>query len=64
LEIVTADARRRPPKSEVERLYCDNRLARELLGWSPAVSLTEGITRTVRWIEQNLGRYRVGQYQV
>ncbi len=64
VELASVDERKRPGKSEVERLHCDNRLARELLGWTPTVSLTEGLTRTVRWIEQNLGRYRVGAYQV
>ena len=64
LPIVTSDDRQRPEKSEVERLRSDNALARELLQWSPQVSLDDGLTRTIRWIEQNLGRYRIGTYQV
>jgi dTDP-glucose 4,6-dehydratase len=64
LPIVSSDDRKRPEKSEVERLRSDNALALDLLQWSPHVSLDEGLLRTVRWIEQNLGRYRVGTYQV
>jgi NAD dependent epimerase/dehydratase len=64
LPIVSSDDRKRPEKSEVERLRSDNALARELLQWSPQVSLEDGLSRTIRWIEQNLGRYRIGTYQV
>jgi NAD dependent epimerase/dehydratase len=64
LPIVSSDDRKRPEKSEVERLRSDNALARELLQWSPQVSLDDGLSRTIRWIEQNLGRYRIGTYQV
>lgn len=64
LPIISSDDRKRPPKSEVEHLHSENALARELLGWSPEVSLDDGLSRTIRWIEQNLGRYRVGTYQV
>jgi len=64
LPIVSSDDRKRPEKSEVERLHSDNALALELLRWSPQVSLDDGLSRTIRWIEQNLGRYRVGAYQV
>jgi NAD dependent epimerase/dehydratase len=64
LPIVSSDDRKRPEKSEVERLRSDNSLALELLQWSPRVSLDDGLSRTIRWIEQNLGRYSVGTYQV
>jgi nucleoside-diphosphate-sugar epimerase len=29
----------------------DNTLLRAVLGWEPAISLEEGLTRTYRWIE-------------
>jgi len=64
LPIISSDDRKRPQKSEVERLRSDNALALELLQWSPQVSLDDGLTRTIRWIEQNLYRYRIGTYQV
>ncbi|HUP59845.1 MAG TPA: SDR family NAD(P)-dependent oxidoreductase [Thermoanaerobaculia bacterium] len=62
--VVVDEARVRPAKSEVERLHSDNTLARELLGWTPAVPLSEGLGRTIDWIRENMHRYRVGEYQV
>src|SRR5262249_38917956 len=40
-------SRLRPAASEVFRLFGDNTLAREVLGWRPAVSLDQGLQRTV-----------------
>ncbi|HEY3316899.1 MAG TPA: NAD-dependent 4,6-dehydratase LegB [Coriobacteriia bacterium] len=58
--IVSADDRKRPPLSEVERLVSDNSLARELSGWQPQVGLREGLERTLAWFRDNLGRYKTG----
>ena len=41
------------PQSELMVLRCDNSLAREFLGWSPGVELSEGIAQTRRWIAGN-----------
>jgi dTDP-glucose 4,6-dehydratase len=64
LELVRDEQRLRPTKSEVNRLHSDNRLAKELLGWSPMVSLTDGLQRTIDWIRQHPQMYRVGVYEV
>jgi NAD dependent epimerase/dehydratase len=62
---VEGDPRRlRPEDSEVERLLCDNRLARERLGWTPGVSLEDGLRRTIEWIRQHIERYHPDSYQV
>jgi dTDP-glucose 4,6-dehydratase len=58
------EKRLRPAKSEVQRLWAENRLARETFGWSPKVTLDEGLERTIRWIAQNLDKYRVGEYTI
>ncbi|MGB0670848.1 MAG: GDP-mannose 4,6-dehydratase [Rhodospirillales bacterium] len=42
--------RQRPTGSEVERLYSDNSKARRLLNWAPAVSLDDGLARTLDWV--------------
>lgn len=56
--------RLRPPNSEVERLLASNALAKELLGWEPAVDLETGLKLTVEWFRENMDRYRPGVYAV
>jgi len=70
IEILTDEARLRPAKSEVERLWADNTKARELLGWQPAYGGVEGFKRglleTARWFTDsgNLGRYKADLYNL
>lgn len=47
------EERLRPAASEVERLIADNRRATEWLGWMPAISLEEGLSRTIAWFQQH-----------
>jgi len=64
--IVTEDIRRRPDKSEVERLVCDNSLMKEITGWEPETSLKEGLLKTIEWFnnEENLKRYKGDIYNI
>lgn len=62
ITIESDEQRLRPDKSEVERLVADNTLAQTILGWKPAVSLSEGLDRTIVWMRQHLERYRPGVY--
>jgi NAD dependent epimerase/dehydratase len=62
LEVTLDEARIRPPDSEVQRLLSTPELARELTGWTPAVTLREGLERSIAWVEGNLQRYRTDQY--
>jgi UDP-glucose 4-epimerase len=39
----------KPRVGDVRRNYSDTAKARDLLGWSPQVSLDQGLDRTVRW---------------
>jgi dTDP-glucose 4,6-dehydratase len=70
IEIETEDQRLRPPKSEVERLWADNRKALELLDWAPAYAGLDGFRRaigeTVTWFSRpdNLAHYRHGVYNI
>ncbi len=45
------------PPTEPRITYCNNRRARELLGFDPKVSIQEGLTRTWEWYR---GRYLKG----
>lgn len=64
IEIRREAARVRPDASEVERLLADTTLARELLHWQPAISLDEGLRRTVEWMREHEERYRAGAYAI
>jgi dTDP-glucose 4,6-dehydratase len=46
--------RMRPAASEVMRLESDNRLAQQIMGWQPRVSLEDGLRHTIGWIAANL----------
>jgi NAD dependent epimerase/dehydratase len=63
-EIVSRQERTRPDKSEVERLLADNRLAKEILGWEPVMTLEEGLEKTVEWMRDNMELYRTDEYVV
>jgi NAD dependent epimerase/dehydratase len=58
------DVRRRPEASEVERLLCDQRKAKALLGWAPRISLEDGLARTIEWFKSHRGRYKSDVYNV
>jgi NAD dependent epimerase/dehydratase len=62
--VVTDEQRVRPAGSEVERLLCDNTRARDWAGWSPEVSLDEGLQRTADWIRAHLDQMETHRYHV
>jgi len=64
VDIEVEEERLRPVKSEVNRLLSDNSLAKELLGWQPQVSLSEGLSKTIKWISENIQNYNPSQYQI
>jgi len=55
--VVEDDHRLRPQASEVQRLQADRSKAAQLLGWSPQVSLEEGLKLTTTWISEHLGEF-------
>jgi len=63
VNLITDAERLRPEKSEVMRLLSDNSKALWELGWSPRISLDEGLDRTIAWIRDNLDLYRPGRYE-
>jgi dTDP-glucose 4,6-dehydratase len=70
IEINTDDNRIRPEKSEVERLWADNKKAAHLTGWQPEYAGMEGLKRglqeTIDWFSDpnNLKRYKTGVYNI
>ncbi len=46
------------------KLIADASQAAELAGWAPAVSLEEGLRRTVEFIREHLDLYRPDAYTV
>ena len=70
VEFTSDEQRMRPAGSEVERLWADNTLARELMGWTPEYPGVEGLKRglreTIDWFGQpnNLRRYKAGLYNI
>ena len=70
IEIVTEEARLRPEKSEVERLWAANAKAKQLFGWEPTYGGREGFKRglkeTAAWFTQshNLRNYKADIYNL
>jgi len=68
--ITQEQQRLRPANSEVERLWADNRKARDLLGWQPAYGGREGfkrgLTETVDWFTNpsHLKQYKADLYNI
>lgn len=62
--VVTDAERVRPETSEVLHLRSDNRLARELIGWAPQVSLDEGLRLTIEWVRAHLDRFDPDRYAI
>lgn len=64
VSIECEDERLRPEKSEVGRLWSDNRKAIEMLGWKPEYTLEAGLKETIEWTGSNLDCYKTDIYNV
>lgn len=70
VKIETDELRIRPKGSEVERLWADNRKARQILGWSPRYAelkgFKKGLIKTIDWFThiENLQRYKTNRYNI
>ncbi|HEY1097944.1 MAG TPA: SDR family NAD(P)-dependent oxidoreductase [Myxococcota bacterium] len=58
IELVQDSARDRPAASEVERLIASAERARTLLGWTPKVSLEDGLRRAITFFSARAGEHR------
>ena len=64
VDVQTDDDRIRPDKSEVERLWCDNRKIIQNTEWRPRYDLESGLSETIRWFEAHKDKYKPGRYTV
>lgn len=64
VEIECDDDRLRPDKSEVNRLWCDNKKAMEIIKWVPRYTLDEGLSETIEWISNHLDHFKTDIYNV
>lgn len=64
--LVVDEARRRPEKSEVFRLWCDNSKIKRLTGFEPKYDIELGLRKTIDWFTEpgNLKNYKPGIYNV
>lgn len=65
-KIISDDTRRRPSKSEVDRLFCDNSLIKQLTGWVPDTELEIGLSKTMEWFKDsdNFSKYKNEIYNI
>ena len=66
VSFVTDDIRLRPKNSEVFRLFCDNSKIKKIAGYSPEITIENGLQKTIEWFTQpkNLKRYKAEIYNV
>ena len=56
--------RKRPKKSEVDQLLCDNKLILKNTSWVPKYDLNTGLEETINWLKNNLHFYKADNYNV
>lgn len=66
IDIRTDDIRIRPKKSEVQRLWSDNKKLLQLTKFKPSISLDDGLKRTIDWFsyDENIKHYKSHIYNV
>jgi NAD dependent epimerase/dehydratase len=60
--LVQDDERLRPALSEVMKLVSDNTRARDTMGWSPTVSLDDGLRQTIEFVRKHPLFYQADRY--
>jgi NAD dependent epimerase/dehydratase len=66
IELNVDDQRKRPAKSEVFRLWCDNGKIREMIGFEPEYTFEQGLTETISWYRdpENLKKFKTNIYNL
>ena len=63
---INEEKRKRPKKSEVFRLWCDNKKIKDLVGFESQVDIKNGLKKTIDWLikPENLKLYKSEIYNV
>ena len=64
IKVVNENLRKRPAKSEVYRLFCDNTKLLKNTRWKPKFTLDQGIEKTIDWIKNNKEVYKSNIYKL
>ncbi|MBF8984176.1 SDR family oxidoreductase [Lutibacter sp. B2] len=64
VKIVYDNERIRPEKSEVNRLLGSNEKIKKLTNWDQKYSMKEGLEETIKWLKENLDKYKVDMYNI
>jgi NAD dependent epimerase/dehydratase len=66
IEIVLDEQRIRPKKSEVVRLWCDNKKIKEIVNFEPTYDIFSGLRETIIWFQgkENLAKYKSDIYNI
>lgn len=64
VKILCDEERIRPENSEVNRLWADNTKIKTLTDWSPKYTLDEGLAETIKWIKNNMDKFKTDIYNV
>lgn len=66
IEIVLDEQRIRPKKSEVVRLWCDNKKIKEIINFEPTYDIFSGLRETIVWFQdkENLAKYKSDIYNI
>ena len=62
IQIITDEIRKRPEKSEVDRLICDNSKIKKFTDWDPKYNLEDGLNETIDWLDRNKKLYKFDIY--
>ncbi len=63
-KIICDEQRLRPVKSEVNRLLGSNKKILELTNWKPQFTFEEGLAETIKFLKDNLSKYKVDIYNL
>lgn len=62
--IICEEQRKRPEKSEVNRLLGSNERIKQLTAWQPKYTFEEGLAETIEFLRNNLNKYKVDIYNL